>query len=137
VFMNFVIIFILSHEGVAISGVLDWYLGFTDHFNTRILTALKFCAIVNLHTLQIVGTHTLMFSVNSHFLVPASNSGDSSASAFTPLPANHRLRTEISSKLCLIYNPFALTAQKIPLPTSHPLLSVDSLLQRRVCRAVI
>jgi hypothetical protein len=37
--------------------------GFIDHFNTQLVITLNYSAIAGLHTLQIVVTDTLMFSV--------------------------------------------------------------------------
>jgi hypothetical protein len=54
-------------------------MGFTDHFNTRLMTTLNYSAIVNLHTLKPTTAHAKSFCVfTSHFLVMAANSGDSS-----------------------------------------------------------
>jgi hypothetical protein len=90
---------------------------FTDHFNTQLVTTLNYNAIANLHTLQITTTYRLVFSVcytvpTSRFLVTASNSGDFSASEVMPLPAGHHFTTELSSKLCPVYNPSAQTNRK-------------------------
>jgi hypothetical protein len=69
-------------------------IGFIGHFQARLLTTFNYSAIANL-TLQITRAYRLVFSVctesTSRFMVTASNSGDSSASALTPLPASHRL----------------------------------------------
>jgi hypothetical protein len=37
-------------------------IGFTDHFNSRLLTAFNYGAIADLHTLQITTAHAKLFS---------------------------------------------------------------------------
>jgi hypothetical protein len=72
-------------------------IGFIGHFNTRLVTALNYSAIDDLHTLEITTAHAV-FSVccvfSSCSLVTASNSGYSSASALSTTPTKsslHRL----------------------------------------------
>jgi hypothetical protein len=60
------------------------------------VTTLNYSAIADLHTLQITTAHTksspACCDFSSRFLVTVSNSGDSSASAFTSLHAGSQLR---------------------------------------------
>jgi hypothetical protein len=77
---------------------------FTAHFNTRLVTTLNYSAIADLHTLQITTAYVKSFySVfTSRSLVTATNSEDSSASAFTSLPAGsqlHRLSLPFTNSL--------------------------------------
>jgi hypothetical protein len=55
-------------------------IGFTDCFNTRLVTAINYSAIAERHTLQITRAHAKSFPAcivfTSHSLVTASNSGD-------------------------------------------------------------
>jgi hypothetical protein len=73
---------------------------FIDHFNTRLVTTLNYSAIANLLTLKIATAHAKSFPacnvLTSRFLVTAPDSADYSASALTPLPAGHRLATELN-----------------------------------------
>jgi hypothetical protein len=64
---------------------------FIDHL--QIVTTSNYIAITNFHTLQITTAHAKSFQslVTSRSLVTASNSGDSSASALTSLPAGSQL----------------------------------------------
>jgi hypothetical protein len=89
--------------------------------------------------------HTL--SLLSRSLVTASNRGDSSASAFTSLPASsqlHRLSLLFTDSLttinsCSNYSPCIISArseQKTPLPTVPLLLRVNSLPWEPVCFTV-
>jgi hypothetical protein len=75
--------------------------GFTDHLYTQLGTTSNYSAIANLHTSQITAATTksspACYVFTSRSLVTASNSGDSSASALTPFPPGHRLRTELRS----------------------------------------
>jgi hypothetical protein len=61
-------------------------IGFIDHFNTQLVNTSNYGAIANLHTLQITRACTKSFLACNvftiHFLVMASNSGDSSVSTF-------------------------------------------------------
>jgi hypothetical protein len=76
---------------------------FIDHFTSRHGTTSNFSAITYLHSLQITTTNTISSPpcnvFTSRFLVTASNSGDSSASALTPFPALHYLATQLLYKL--------------------------------------
>jgi hypothetical protein len=69
-------------------------IGFTDHFNTRPVSTINYSSIADLDTLQLTAAHAV-FPVccvfTSRGLVTASNSGDSTVSAFTLLPAGSQL----------------------------------------------
>jgi hypothetical protein len=61
-----------------------------DHFNTRLVTALNYSAVADLHILYITTSHAIVnllvcSAYTGRFLATASNSGDSSASAPTSL----------------------------------------------------
>jgi hypothetical protein len=75
-------------------------IGFIDHFNTRLVTTLKYSAIADLHTSQIITAHAIFFSLLSLVvsLVTAYNIGGSST---TPTKSSlHRLPyNSITSKL--------------------------------------
>jgi hypothetical protein len=66
-----------------------------DQFNTRLVNTINYSAIVDLHGLQITTAHAKSFqSAVSSPVVPlatVSNSGYSSASALTYLPAGSQL----------------------------------------------
>jgi hypothetical protein len=73
---------------------LDWWLDFTDHFNTQLVITINYSAIADLLTLQTTKTHAKSFKYAvfiSRSLVTASNSGDSAASVHTSLPAGSQL----------------------------------------------
>jgi hypothetical protein len=67
--------------------------GFIAHFNTRLVTKLIIApSLVSILFQLLLHTHLCSQSVklsNDHFLVMASNSGYSSASALMPLQAGH------------------------------------------------
>jgi hypothetical protein len=87
--------------------MLEWlstgfWIGFIDHFNTWLVTALNYSAIADLHTWQITTAHTKSFqsSFTNHFLVTDLKNGDSSTaltkSSFHSFPYNWQLTTDLS-----------------------------------------
>jgi hypothetical protein len=111
-------------------------IGFIDHFNTRnSVTARNYCAIDNLHTLQITTAHAKAShsAFICRFPVTASNGGDSSASALTPLPAGHRLTNELNSKSKLLCE-WRFTADQFALASSPLRFTArDFFFQRNSC----
>jgi hypothetical protein len=84
-------------------------IGFIHHFTTRLATALNYNAIANFHTVQITTTHAYFFPTCCYFtsssLITASNSGDSSASAFKSSPFRlPRFRNRVRITLRLAVN---------------------------------
>jgi hypothetical protein len=79
---------------VTIDGVC---IGFTDHFNTRLVTTSNFSAIANLHALQIKTAHTKpsLSASTGRFSVMDLNNGDYSASVFTSLLYGEYPTTEL------------------------------------------
>jgi hypothetical protein len=86
---------------------LNWETRFIDHFNTWLVTTFNCSAIANLHTLQTTTANakpSQSVTVSTrHSLVTTSNSGDSSASELTLLPAGSQLH-RLSSLHRLPYN---------------------------------
>jgi hypothetical protein len=72
-------------------------IGFIDHFTTRLVTTSNYSSSADLHTLQITIAYAKSFPAccvfTSRSLVTASNSGDSSAFAFTSLIAGSELQS--------------------------------------------
>jgi hypothetical protein len=58
---------ILSHERMQLYVGFGLVAGFTDHFNTRLLTTLNYSAVADLHILQITTPHakSFQFAVSS------------------------------------------------------------------------
>jgi hypothetical protein len=75
------------------------------HLHIRRISASNYSAIANLHTLQITAANTKFSQAcsvfSSRFLVTASNSGDTSASAPTSLLSGECAATELSKGRCL------------------------------------
>jgi hypothetical protein len=92
-------------------------IGFIDYFNIWRMTTLNYSAIADLHTLQITRAHRLVFSVccvfTNRYLIMASNSGDSSASALTTLPAGSQLH-----RLSLLFTDSLITLSDLLLQLS-------------------
>jgi hypothetical protein len=102
-------------------------IGFSDHFNTQLVTTPNYSVIADLHNLQITAAHAKNFQsavFTSSCLVTASNSGDSSASAPTPWPVGHSRTTELNSKLVPLITPWHGPRRK-QFPTVALLLHVD------------
>jgi hypothetical protein len=86
---------------------------FIGHFSTRLVTALNYSAIADLHTLQITTAHAksstyVCYVFNTRSLVKASNSGDSSASTLSCTKSSlHRLPYNLLiSKLVPLITPW-------------------------------
>jgi hypothetical protein len=62
---------------------------FIDHLYTRLISTSNYSAIADLHTSEITIAHakSSQSASTSRFLVKDLNTGDSSASMLTPLPA--------------------------------------------------
>jgi hypothetical protein len=77
--------------------------GFTDHFNTQLVTTPNFSAVTDLYTLQITVTHAKSFVARSVFtsssLVTASNNGYASASGLKSSLNGGSLLTELFFKV--------------------------------------
>jgi hypothetical protein len=105
--------------------------GFIDHLYTPLGTASNYSPTADLHNTQITTEPAKRFAACcvflSFFLVAASNSGDSLASALTPFSAGHRLTNEISSepKSQLLYdwrftaNQFVMSSNPLRITTTY------------------
>jgi hypothetical protein len=95
--------------------------GFIEPIYTQLGTTSNYSAIANLHSLKIIASNTksspACSEFTSRFLVTASNSEYSSASALTPFPADHRFTDELRLIFSLAYNITARTTQKHPVST--------------------
>jgi hypothetical protein len=82
-------------------------ISFIDHLPTQLETTSNYSAIANIHILKTTAgdseSSPACSIFSSHFLVTASNSGRSPASALTPFPSGHRFTTEVSSERLAVY----------------------------------
>jgi hypothetical protein len=93
-------VYIVTCKGAYRRGIgLD--IGFIGHFSSQFVITLKYSAIANLYNLQSTRAHAKSLPVFSdfarRFLVTASNSGDSSASTLTSLPAESESESYVTA----------------------------------------
>jgi archaellum component FlaF (FlaF/FlaG flagellin family) len=100
---------------------------FIDHLYTRLGTTSDYRAIADLRTLEITRAHTKssQSSSTSHFLVTASNNGDSSVSVLMSLLSGEYPTTDSDSQLTfsLVYNISARTTQKHPVSNNTSIVT--------------
>jgi hypothetical protein len=98
-------------------------IGFIDHFNARLVTALNYGAIVDLHTLQITVPYTLVILVCYclHGAFPGNGSNDdySSASGIESSPTGGSVATVSSCSSCLPHSPSARITVENPVSNSN------------------
>jgi hypothetical protein len=84
---------------------MEFWTGFIYHFNTRLVTTLKYSAIINLYTLQITTAHANSFRSALTRLFPVTELNDEGSLAAPTISSLHRLPYNG-------YNISARTAQK-------------------------
>jgi hypothetical protein len=96
-----VLVIVLSRVCDAYRRGLDWWLGLLitlpHDSELQVITASSLISTFYKSLLQRLGIFSCSV-FTSRFLATAYNSGDSSASALTPFPADRRVTTELSSK---------------------------------------